>query len=165
MVITQAIRNCTSKQIVKHTDYLYIEWYQAAKRIQRLTTADGMEIGIRFLEKGQQLKEGDVLYEDEQKVVMVSILPCEVIVVTSNDVITIGTLALEIGNKHIPLFVQGNSLCLPYERAMYDWLCKHGYMAEITQRQLCSPLNANVDFEQHKKFSFTLPKGSLSLKI
>lgn len=165
MVVTQAIRNSTAQEVEQHIDYLYIEWYQTSKRIQRLVTADGEGIAIRFLGRGQDLRNGDILYEDDHKVVMVSILPCEAIVFTTSDLATLGLIAYEIGNKHIPLFAEDNSLYMPYERSMYDWFCKNGYAVEIVQKQLCNPLNANVDFDQHKKFTFTPPKGGLSLKL
>lgn len=165
MLVTQAIRNCKSEEIEKHIDYLYIEWYQVEKRIQRLVTADGVSIAIRFLGKGQSLKDGDILYEDQQKVIMVSILPCEAISFKAFDMITLGLVAYEIGNKHIPLFAEGNSLYMPYERSMQEWFDKNGYTTEAIEKKLRCPLNANVDFEQHKKFTFTLPKGSLSLKL
>lgn len=165
MLVTQAIRNCTVEEIEKHIDYLYIEWYQTAKRIQRLETADGASIAIRFLGKGQRLQEGDVLYEDQDKVILVFILPCQAIAFTTSDRLTLSLVAYEIGNKHIPLYVQGNSLFMPYERAMYDWFLNKGYKAELVQKKLHNPLNANVDFNQHKTFTFTPPKGGLSLKL
>lgn len=165
MIVTQAIRNSTPSEVNKQIDYLPIEWYQTSKRIQRLLTTGGLAIAIRFLGKRQCLQDGDILYEDNDKVVMVSILPCEAIVVKFTDLITLGLIAYEIGNKHIPLFVEDKSLFMPYENAMYDWLCDHGYMPIIMYKQLCYPLNANVDFDQHKKFTFTPPKGGLSLKI
>lgn len=165
MVITQAIRNCKSDELTQHIDYLYIEWYQTSKRIQRLVTADGMDIAIRFLGKGQDLKSGDVLYEDEHKVVLVSILPCKAIAYTTTDLSTLSLIAYEVGNKHIPLFAEEDSLFMPYERAMYDWFVKNGYAVELIEKQLNNPLNANVDFNQHKQFSFTPPKGGLALKL
>nr|ALA55563.1 urease accessory protein UreE [Myroides marinus] len=165
MVITSAIRNTVSTAEKKHIDYLYIEWYQTTKRLQRLVTIEGMDIAIRFLGKGQELKDGDVLYEDDVKVVIVSLLPCEAIVVVLPNLIVLGLVAYEIGNKHIPLYVEHMSLYMPYERAMYDWLSNNGYSPSIEPKKLCFALNANVDFDQHKKFTFTPPKGGLSLKL
>lgn len=164
MIVTQAIRNCNPATLDKSIDYLFIAWYQTSKRLQRLTTAGGQAIAIRFLGKGQELKEGDVLYEDEHKVIMVSILPCEAIVLACSNKQELALVAYEIGNKHLSLFVEGYKLYLPYERSLFDWFVHQGYAPSIEEKQLCHPLNANVDFEQHKKFSFTLPQGGLVLK-
>lgn len=165
MIITQAIRNCLPQEVEKQIDYLFIAWYQTSKRIQRLTTADGQAIAIRFLGKNQRLSEGDILYEDESKVIMVSILPCEALVVATDHWIQLSWLAYEIGNKHVPLFVKGTDLYMPYERPMQDWLTSKGYQPKVEQKKLSNPLNANVDYEQHKKISFKLPQGGLVLKI
>jgi len=165
MVITQAIRNSKPEQILKHIDYLFIHWYQSEKRIQRLVTHDGTAIAIRFLGHGQNVLDGDILYEDANKVIMVSILPCDVIALLFSKRTTTALLAYEIGNKHIPLYVENNNLLVPYERTLFEWLQNKGYQPEVLQKKLTSPLNANVDFYQHKKFSFTPPKGGLPLKI
>ncbi len=165
MVITQVIRNCTAVDVRQTIDYLYIEWYQTTKRLQRLTTMQGEAVAIRFLGKGQVLNEGDILFESDEKVIMVSILPCEVISLQLQTKIEMALIAYEIGNKHVPLFVEDYSLYMPYERPMYNWLKHQGYAPIIEQKALRFPLNANVDFDQHKKFSFKLPKKGLVLKV
>jgi len=125
MLITATLRNGISENMDKHIDHLYLEWYQTTKRIQRLTTADGQSIAIRFLGKGQQLNDGDVLYEDDDKIILVSILPCKSIALINENLLVLGVVAYEIGNKHLPLFVEDNSLFMPYERTMHDWLLYH----------------------------------------
>lgn len=164
MLVLQALRNCKVEEVDKEIDFLYIEWYQASKRIQRLQTAGGMDIAIRFLGKGQDLLDGDILYEDQQSVVMVSVLPCEAIVLTLADPVTLGLVCFEIGNKHLSLFVEGDSILMPYERPMFQWLAENQYLPKVEKRQLLKQLNANVDFQQHKKFVFTPPKMKLSIK-
>lgn len=165
MLVTQAIRKYNDSEQNRVIDYLFIEWYQTKKRVQRLVTSQGNNIAIRFLGKGQELQQNDVLYEDDHRIVVVSILPCESIEIKTTDFITLSLLAYEIGNKHWPLFVENNNLYMPYERVIYDWLQKIGFDPIKIEKQLCFPLNANVDFDQHKKFSFTPPKGGLSLKL
>ena len=165
MIITQVIRNCKAQEVEKQIDYLFIDWYQATKRIQRFSTAAGQAVAIRFLGQGQILREGDILYEEEHQVIMVSILPCEALVLTVDHWIKLGWVASEIGNKHLPLFIEDSSLCMPYEHPMHQWLINKGYQPSIEQKKLCNPLNANVDYEQHKKIAFKMPKGGIVLKI
>ncbi len=165
MLVTAAIRSAKLENETKSIDFLNIEWYQTSKRIQRLITDGGKDVAIRFLSKGQDLKQGDVLYEDNNSIIVVSILPCEVIVLNTTDLITLGYISYEIGNKHVPLFVEDNQLYMPYERSMYNWLKNNGYSPELKQAKLLHPLNANVDFDQHKKITFTPPKSGLSLKL
>ncbi|UYW02300.1 urease accessory protein UreE [Flavobacterium agricola] len=165
MLVTQAIRNAQPEQIKQAIDFLFIEWYQTSKRIQRLTTQNGVEVAIRFLGPGQDLKDGDILYEDAHTVIMVSLLPCEAIVLHHSKLTTTALLAYEIGNKHVPLYVDDTGLLLPYEGTMFEWLQNNSYQPEVMQKKLSFALNANVDFYQHKKFTFTPPKGGLSLKL
>lgn len=165
MIVETALRNCQPDKEVKTIDFLSIEWYQASKRVQRLVTDGGKNIAIRFLGKGQSLNDGDVLYEDENSLIVVYILPCEAIVVHTTDLITLGYISYEIGNKHAPVFIENNKLCMPYERSMYDWLKKNNYSLEILQIKLLHPLNANVDFFHLNKITFTPPKSGISLKL
>ena len=44
MIITEITRNIQGEQITKRLDLLAIEWYESTKRIQRLRTAEGMDI-------------------------------------------------------------------------------------------------------------------------
>lgn len=95
---------------------------------------------------------------------MVSVIPCEAIILTPVDPITLGLICFEIGNKHLSLFVEGNSILMPYERPMFQWLADNEYNPKIEMRKLLKKLNANVDFQQHKKFVFKPPKMKLSIK-
>lgn len=64
-------------------DYVEIEWHEAYKRLHQKTTGSGLEIGIRLdtdiLTRG--LREGDILWKDDNWVIAVTIPPCEAIVI------------------------------------------------------------------------------------
>lgn len=155
MIITEITRNIHGEQVNKRLDSLAIEWYEATKRIQRLRTAEGMDIAVKLLGNTSSLRDGDILYEDEEKIVVVTIKPCEAIRVMAIDFLQIAFVSSEIGNKHLPLFVEANELLMPYERSMYEWLSKHGFDPECCERQLLHPLNANVDPQHHQKMKFS----------
>lgn len=151
MIITEITSNIQGEQITKRLDLLAIEWYESTKRIQRLRTAEGMDIAVKLLGNTSSLQDGDVLYEDEEKIVVVTIKPCEVIRVMAIDFLRTAFVASEIGNKHLPLFVEANELLMPYERSMYEWLKKQGFDPQRGERQLLRQLNANVDPKHHQK--------------
>src|SRR5690349_15193200 len=90
----------------REIDVLELEWFETTKRIQRKRTQNGMEIAIKFMREGQRLHQDDILYADEQKVVVVNIKPCDAIVITPVSMLEMGTVCYEIGNKHMPLFLQ-----------------------------------------------------------
>lgn len=132
-----------------HLDSLEIEWFEATKRIQRKKTADGMDIAIRFLSEGQRLQQDDVLYRDERKAVVVHIKPCEAIVVTPESFLQMGTICYEIGNKHLPMFIQDDQVLIPYEEPLFRWLQARGYKPFREVRKLVNMLRSNVAPHRH----------------
>ncbi|MDR2269435.1 MAG: urease accessory protein UreE [Sphingobacterium sp.] len=155
MIITEITRNINREHISKRHDVLLIEWYESTKRIQRLRTTEGMDIAVKLLGNTSCLQDGDILYEDEEKIVVVNIKACEVIKVVAIDFLQIAFVSSEIGNKHLPLFVEANELLMPYERSMYEWLTKNGFAPACCVQQLLHPLNANVDPRHHQKLKFS----------
>ncbi|WP_027380580.1 urease accessory protein UreE [Chryseobacterium daeguense] len=133
----------------KLIDYLDLEWFETTKRIQRKKTRLGMEVAIKFLREGQRLREGDILYENEEKVVVVNILETEAIVMTPVSMLEMGTVCYEIGNKHIPLFIQEDKVLLPFEMPMYRWLEASGFKPEKQSVKLLNLLKSNVEPHGH----------------
>lgn len=131
------------------TDLLELEWYETTKRIQRKKTVGGMEIAIRFVKEGQRLRQDDILYIDTNKVVFVHILPCEAIVISPQTLLEMGTVCYEIGNKHMPLFIQDNQVMMPFEMPMFRWLEASGYQPEKQIVQLFHLLKSNVEPHGH----------------
>lgn len=144
-------------------DLLAIEWYESSKRIQRLRTVGGQDIAIRLLGDGDRLKDGDVLVQDDKGIIVVHIKPCEAIIIRPETMLDAAAVAFEIGNKHLPLFVQNGEILMPYEATMYDWLMKYGYQPEKGVRQLLDSLKANV--EPHFKGGKTLFSRGLNKAI
>ncbi|MCJ7935157.1 MAG: hypothetical protein MUW56_16415 [Chryseobacterium sp.] len=74
MIINQIIGNLTEKPTEKNIDYLDLEWFETTKRIQRKKTREGTDVAIKFLREGQRLREGDILFEDTEKIIAVNVL-------------------------------------------------------------------------------------------
>lgn len=133
-----------------HADVLEIEWFESTKRIQRRITSGGMEIAIRFMREGQRLRQDDILYMDASKAILVHIKPCEAIVITPGTMLEMGTVCYEIGNKHLPLFIEENQVLMPFEQPMFRWLFASGYQPEKQVRQLLNLLKSNVEPHGHR---------------
>lgn len=139
----------TGKKINK----VSVEWSDASKKIQRLTTDSGDEIGIHMddsiLVRG--LYEGDVIYQDDDRIIVVETPPCEVIniYVDHDHPSLIAKVCYEIGNRHAPLFYGNDiySFVTPYNEPMLVMLEKiHGVR--------CDKKMAKLDFE--KRISTTV---------
>src|SRR6202012_2442392 len=85
----------------KEIDVLPLEWFETHKRIQRKRSRGGQELAFRFLQENPNLQEGDIVFLDTTRAVVVEIQPCEAIVLTPATMLEMGTICYEIGNKHL----------------------------------------------------------------
>lgn len=150
MVVEQVVSNLKDIQVGERSIELFqIEWFEAGKRIQRRKTNGGIDVAIRFLKEGQRLQQNDVLYMDNSMVVVVDILPCDAVQVEPHSILEMGSLCYEIGNKHLPIFFQDNSVLIPYEDPIFRWLTAAGYHAERVHTKLLNTVNATVQPHGH----------------
>lgn len=152
MICKKVIGNINSYEIGnKEVDDLDLEWFETTKRIMRKRSRANQEIILKFLNGGGRLLEGDIVYEDEQKVVAVSVNPCDAIEITPRSIYEMGTVCYEIGNKHLPLFIQDNKVLVPYEKPLERLLMAAGYQVRKTHCKLLNMLKANVDHEHSRQ--------------
>lgn len=146
----EVIGNIKDYQIDNKTiDTLNLEWFETNKRIMRKKTESNQEIVIQFLREGIRLAEGDILFEDAEKVVVVNILPCDAIKVTPKSLYEMATICYEIGNKHLPLFIKDDSLLIPYEKPLELLLTNGGYEVSKVSDKLQHMLKATSEPHQH----------------
>ena len=69
-LLTTAVRN-------RYIDNVLIEWFEANKRILHKQTKSGVDITLKFLNENPELKDGDILFGDDEKLIVVEIKPCE----------------------------------------------------------------------------------------
>jgi urease accessory protein len=150
MLVKEILGNTALQSLGERSvDLLEIEWYEATKRIQRKTSNAGADLAIKFLKEGHRLGNGDILYLDEQKAIVVYIKPCATIVIKPKTMLEMGTVCYEIGNKHMPLFIQGDLVLMPFEMPMYRWLEASGYQPSKEEHQLLNILKSNVEPHGH----------------
>ncbi|HCA05783.1 urease accessory protein UreE [Chryseobacterium sp.] len=149
MIINQTIGNLSENPSAKNIDYLDLEWFETTKRIQLKKTRLGTDVAIKFLREGQRLREGDILFEDEENIIAVNVLETEAIVMSPDSLLEMGTVCYEIGNKHIPLFIQEDKVLLPFEMPMFRWLEASGFKPEKHTVKLLNLLKSNVEPHGH----------------
>lgn len=128
----------------KTIDWLALQWYETNKRIQRKQTQSGREVALKFLQENPALTQGDILYEDSESLIAVTILPCECLVIVANSLFEMASISYEIGNKHLPLFFEDDALLVPFEKPLFDMFMAQGYAVKREQRQLLHPLKTTV---------------------
>ena len=71
------------------------------KRIQRVTTDHGKELGIRLPTGTGDLRDGDILAISDANVIVVSVLPTDVLVIGARSIHEMGIVAHSLGNRHL----------------------------------------------------------------
>jgi urease accessory protein len=130
-------------------DALRLEWYETGKRVMRKHSVGGREVALRFLNESPALMEGDVLYADEDVVIVVEIIPCDVMVIPMGSLPAVAAVCYEIGNRHLPLFIEEGVLLAPFEEPLYRWLGASGYEVSKEERKLLYPLRSTVAGHEH----------------
>ena len=150
MVIQEKIGNLSSFPIGQRTiDPLPVEWYETTKRILRKRTRGGREIALRFLNENPTLADGDILYTDEHIIVSIEILPCDAMIIPMASMESVASACYEIGNRHLPLFIESAALLAPYEDPLFRWLQANGYNPSRAERKLLRPLRSSVAAHAH----------------
>ncbi|MBX2962627.1 MAG: urease accessory protein UreE [Cyclobacteriaceae bacterium] len=150
MIIEQKAGTLQDTSIGSRTiDYLRLEWFETSKRVLRRKTDSGREIAIRFFKEGQRLNQDDIVFMDDQAVVVVDIKPCDAIEVSPKSLLEMGTVCYEIGNKHLPLFIQDDMVLIPFEDPIYKWLDAKGFNPKKVHTRLLNLLNSTVQPHTH----------------
>lgn len=128
-------------------DVLDIDWFDTSKTILRKTTRNGREIGIR--KDSSPLLEGDILYKDDSCCIQVSIKPTECIIFQPRSHRDMAVICFEIGNKHIPIFINKEAeVVVEFERPLFRLLDRFGYNPKKETRKLLKTHSLKVN--RHK---------------
>ncbi len=125
-------------------DKLIIEWYETSKRILHKKTVGGIPVTLKFLNRNPDLKDGDILWQDQHTAIVIEIKPCECIVITPGNMLEAAAVCYEIGNRHLPLFYEANELLIPFESPIHNLLSAVGYSLKIEERKLKSRFKTTV---------------------
>ncbi len=162
IIIEQKTGNLSTHQIAKkQIDLLPLHWYETRKRIQIKKTAGGVELALRFLQENPNLTEGDIVFEDDLSIIVITILPATTIILQPKNIQEAAALAYEIGNKHLPLFFDGDELLVPFEQPLASLLTKLGFSFLVDERKLLNKIFTTV--LPHDQVSI-LPGAAISLK-
>jgi urease accessory protein len=127
MVIEKIIGKLQATPVNKRVDTVPYEWFEQNHRILKRTASSGEEIRLRLLEP---LCDGGILFEDEEKVIVLSLTPCELTRVNVASKREMGRLCWEMGNRHLPLAIDEEGICTPYDQPTFAYLQKLGFHCE-----------------------------------
>lgn len=125
MIIDEVITNIrdldASELEKRHKEKVYLESAHLVKRIQRVKTDHDREIGIR-LKNPKDLEAGDVLFMDDENMIIIDVLSDDLLVIKPRDMNEMGTIAHQLGNRHLPAQFQGDDMLVQYDYLVEELL-------------------------------------------
>ncbi|GAB6990172.1 urease accessory protein UreE [Paenibacillus pini] len=109
----------------RHMEKVYLESAHLMKRIQRVTTDHGNEIGIRLSEH-RDLVAGDVIYMDDHNMIVIDVMSDDLIVIQPRSIQEMGNIAHQLGNRHLPAQFEDNDMLVQYDYLVEELLQQLG---------------------------------------
>ena len=115
MIIEKIVGNIHElTNMPNHIERVYLRSDDLVKKIQRVKTDHGKEIGIRLID-GKELKDGDILYQDEKNSIVISVIEDDVIVIKPTSLQQMGEIAHQLGNRHLPAQFENDEMIVQYD--------------------------------------------------
>jgi urease accessory protein len=122
MIVEKVIGNvATLEKKAPHTERVHMNSDDLVKRIQRVVTDHGKEIGIR-LKDNRDLIDGDVLYMDDRNMIVISVKDDDLLVIQPTSIQQMGGIAHQLGNRHLPAQFEGNEMLVQYDYLVEELL-------------------------------------------
>lgn len=142
MIVENIITNIEEMEkeeiIKRHIEKVYMESANLVKRIQLVTTDHGKEIGIR-LKKTRDLAAGDVLFMDEKNMIVIDVLSDDLLVIKPRNLTEMGTIAHQIGNRHLPAQFEEGEMLVQYDYLVEELLLELNIPYKREERKVKQP--------------------------
>jgi len=111
----------TLEKRAPHIERVYLRSDDLVKRIQRVVTDHGKELGIR-LKDNRELIDGDVLYMDEKNMIVISVKEDDLLIIMPTSIQQMGEIAHQLGNRHLPAQFEDNKMLVQYDYLVEELL-------------------------------------------
>lgn len=129
-----------------HVETVTIPGEGRVKRIQRVRTDHGRELGIRLPVNAPDLKDGDILDLTDANAIIVRVEPTDVLVIMPRSVLEMGVVAHSLGNRHLQAQFfgtdsdyQADVMVVQYDHTVVQYLDAAGAPYERQQRVMRTP--------------------------
>ncbi|MBZ5750452.1 urease accessory protein UreE [Metabacillus rhizolycopersici] len=115
MIIEKIVGNVNEfEKAPHHIERVYLRSDDLVKKIQRVKTDHGKELGIRLIDV-KELMDGDILYQDEKNSIVISVIEDDVIVIQPKSILQMGKIAHQLGNRHLPAQFEKDEMIVQYD--------------------------------------------------
>jgi len=121
----------------RRLEFVTIESDDCAKRLLRLATSIG-DIGLK-LEGQAKLRDGDVVHADDRVVIAVAVSADDVLVGRPASLGAALAVAHALGNRHLPMQIDGDALVVRYDPLLPMVFEEHGVAFTRESRVVPSP--------------------------
>jgi urease accessory protein len=122
MIIDQIVGNVEEISTAgRHIERVYLSSDDLVKRIQRVTTDHGKEVGIH-LKEPKDLIDGDILYMDDRNMIVISVTSDDLLVIHPTSIKQMGEIAHQLGNRHLPAQFEDKVMLVQYDYLVEELL-------------------------------------------
>ncbi len=147
MIVKEVLGNLQNGDISgKRIERVYLEWFELDKRRLRKVTDRGTEVGIA-MDGPRRLQDGDILYDEEQTLIVVEVLAAEAIVLMPKTMKEMAQVCYQLGNRHASVFLDEGQVLVPFDPTIVEWLTKSEIPLHIEKRRLKHALHATVNHQ------------------
>ncbi|AAF30843.1 urease accessory protein UreE [Ureaplasma parvum] len=111
------IKNVESYQI----ENIHLTSDDVLKRVIIISSDQNVEYGIR-LEEDKKLMDGDILYKDDYKLVVIRLELSDVLIITAHTIGEMAKIAHNLGNRHMPAQFTETQMIVPYDYLVEEYL-------------------------------------------
>ncbi|OTO22118.1 hypothetical protein A5816_002790 [Enterococcus sp. 3G1_DIV0629] len=135
MIFTEVVANINDLINLEkyHIETADITSNDLTKRIIRVTSDHGNEFGIRLHDDSSELENGSVFFIDDAHLLILSVIPEEMIVITPKDIDEMGDIAHLLGNTHKPISVENGKIKLALDPVVLNVL-NHKHVKYKTEK-------------------------------
>lgn len=130
----------------KKVEKVVVDWFERDRKLLRKTTSEGEEIGIKI---DAALNDGDIIFEDESRVVAVEIAPCDLISVKVSSPEGMGRLCFELGNRHLSLSISADCVKCPFDEPTFEYLKRLGFAASKVHEKFTGYIECRAHAHSH----------------
>ncbi|MGN6403582.1 urease accessory protein UreE [Sinomonas sp.] len=109
-----------------HRERVVLPSADLAKRIQRVQTDHGTELGIRLPVAAPDLRDGDILAADARSLIVVSVQATDVLVIAPRTIGEALFTAHSLGNRHLQAQFFEDVMVCQFDHTVRDFLDRHG---------------------------------------
>lgn len=152
MLVTSIVGNIRDDPVDDgtHLEHVALDGDRLVKRIQRVTTDRGREIGIRLPPGSPDLRDGDILSRSADGAIVVRVEPTDVLAIGARSLHEMAVVAHSLGNRHVQAqFFDTDTdigagdevevMVVPYDHTIVTYLQSVGVPFERQQRVMAVP--------------------------